>query len=62
MDEKDTRALLIQFDHNYPDVLKQENADSVAENLQKKTDRASILAALRERQQSDASLNPGNKK
>ena len=59
-DEKDTRALLVRFDQDYPKVLKQENADSVAENLQKKTDRASLLASLRERQRSEAEPNPGS--
>lgn len=57
-DEKETRSLLIQFEQNYPDILKKENADSVAENLQKKTNRASLLASLREMQQ-DAGKDPG---
>ena len=56
-DEKETRSLLIQFEQNYPDILKKENADSVAENLQKKTNRASLLASLREMQQ-DAGKDP----
>nr|MBQ6241947.1 hypothetical protein [Lachnospiraceae bacterium] len=48
-DEKDIRALLVRFEQDFPEVLKQENADKVAEDLQKKTDRASLLASLRER-------------
>ena len=60
-DEKETRSLLIQFEQNYPDVLKQENADCVAQNLQKKTNRASLLASLREMQQ-EAGKDPGSGK
>ncbi len=52
-DEKDTRTLLIRFEQDYPNVLKRENADSVAEALQKKTDRASLLASLREREREE---------
>ncbi len=41
--------MLVHFEQDFPEVLKQENADKVAEDLQKKTDRASLLASLRER-------------
>lgn len=47
--EKEVGALLVQFGQDYPDVLTGKNADGIAENLQKKTDRASVLAKLRER-------------
>ena len=47
MEEKNARALLIRFDRDYPNALKKENADIVAEGLQKKTDSASLLAVLR---------------
>lgn len=47
--EKEVASLLIQFNHDYPNVVSAKNADEIAENLQKKTDRASILAQLREK-------------
>lgn len=49
--EKETRELLIGFEESYPGVTKESNVDKIAENLQKKTDRASVLAKLREKQQ-----------
>ena len=61
-DENDTRALLVRFDQDYPKMLKSQNADSVAESLQKKTDRASLLASLRERQQSETGQRPHSDK
>jgi hypothetical protein len=48
--EKETRGLLIQFEHNYPNVTKEANVDNITLHLQKKTDKASILAQLRERE------------
>ena len=47
--EKETKELLIQFEKDYPDVTRESNVDEIAGNLQKKTDRASILAKLREK-------------
>lgn len=47
--EKETKELLIGFDRDYPGVTKEANVNEIAENLQKKTSRASILAQLRER-------------
>lgn len=47
--EKEVGTLLVQFEQNYPDVVTGENANEIAGNLQKKTDRASILAKLREK-------------
>ena len=47
--EKEVGALLVQFEQNYPNVVTGKNVNEIAGNLQKKTDRASILAKLRER-------------
>lgn len=47
--EKETRELLVRFENDYPGVTSGSNVDEIAESLQKKTDRASILAALRKR-------------
>lgn len=45
--ERETKELLIQFEEHYPGIMKEDNVDDIAENLQKKTDRASILQQLR---------------
>ena len=47
--ERETKELLIQFEKDYPGVSRESNVDEIAEILQKKTDRASILARLREK-------------
>lgn len=47
--EKEVGALLLQFEQNYPNVVTGKNVNEIAGNLQKKTDRASILAKLREK-------------
>lgn len=47
--EKETKELLVEFEKNYPGKAKEANVDSIAENLQKKTNRASILADLRKK-------------
>lgn len=52
-DEKETKELLIQFEQEYPGVMKETNVDSIAGTLQKKADRVSLLAQLREKQDSD---------
>lgn len=39
----------MQFEKDYPGVMKGSNVDEIAGNLQKKTARASILAKLREK-------------
>ena len=49
--EKETRELLIGFEQNYPGVTNEGNVTEIAENLQNKTDRASVLAQLRNKQQ-----------
>lgn len=45
--EKETKELLIQFEQDYPGVTKESNVDNIAGTLQKKADRASVLAQLR---------------
>ena len=47
--EKEVGALLLQFEQNYPNVVTGKNVNEIAGNLQKKTDRASILTKLREK-------------
>ena len=47
--EKEVGALLVQFEQNYPKTVTGKNAEEIAGNLQKKTDKASILAKLREK-------------
>ena len=47
--EKETKELLVEFEKKYPGKTKEANVDSIAENLQKKTNRASILADLRKK-------------
>lgn len=51
--EKETKELLLKFEKDYPGVTKISNVDSIAGTLQKKTNRASVLAQLREIQQSE---------
>ena len=41
--------MLVQFEQNYPNVVTRKNVNEIAGNLQEKTDRASILAKLREK-------------
>ncbi len=53
--EKEVGALLVEFEQHYPNVVTGKNASEITENLQKKTDLASILAKLRERK-ADADL------
>jgi len=47
--EKEIGAMLIQFEQSYPNVITGKNVNEIAGNLQKKSDRTSILAMLRER-------------
>ena len=46
--EKETKELLLQFEQDYPGVMKEANVDTIAGTLQKKTNRTSVLAQLRE--------------
>ena len=50
--EKKFEELLVQFEQDYPDAVTSKNANEIAGNLQNKTDRASILAKLRETKKS----------
>ena len=56
--EKEVGALLVQFEQNYPNVVTERNVNEIAGNLQKKTDRASILAKLRERKAEVEQVEP----
>ena len=51
--EKETKELLLRFERDYPGVTKESNVDAIAGTLQKKADRASVLARLREIQQAN---------
>ncbi len=48
--EQETKGLLLNFEKNYPQAMKPENADTIADTLQQKTDRATVMAMLRKRQ------------
>ena len=52
--EQETKELLIRFEQDYPGVTNESNVDAIAGNLQKKADKASIIAQLRQRQTKDA--------
>lgn len=49
--EKETKELLLRFEQDYPGVTKESNVDAIAGTPQKRTNRASVLAQLREIQQ-----------
>lgn len=59
--EKETKELLIGFEQDYPGVTKEANVNEIAENLQKKTSRASVLAQLRERKPKPKQQEPAKK-
>lgn len=54
--EQEIKELLVQFEKTYPGVTKEANVDSIAENLQKKADKVSVLAELR-RKKKDSQKN-----
>ncbi len=56
--EKETKELLIQFEQEYPGITKESNVDAIARTLQKKTNRASVLAQLRELRQAKENEPP----
>ncbi len=58
--EQETKDLLLEFEKNYPQTIRPENVDTIAENLQQKTDRASVMAMLRKRQVDSAAQNHNN--
>ncbi len=51
--EKETRTLLVEFEQEHPGLTQEGNVNQLAEELQKKSSRASILAELRERQNAE---------
>ena len=54
--------ILIQFEQDYPGKTTKDNVDGIAESLQEKTNRASVLAKLRQLQaQADQSDQPQRK-
>lgn len=46
--EQETKELLIHFAQDYPGIATEGNVDNIAETLQKKASKASVLAQLRE--------------
>ncbi len=46
-DEKEIGTMLVQFVQNYPNAVTEKNVTEITDNLQKKADRATILASLR---------------
>ena len=61
--EQETKELLIQFEQDYPGKTTKDNVDGIAESLQEKTNRASVLAKLRQLQaQADQSDQPQQRK
>ena len=61
--EQETKELLIQFEQDYPGTTTKDNVDGIAESLQEKTNRASVLAKLRQMQeQADQSDQPLQRK
>ena len=60
--EQETKELLIQFEQDDPGKTTKDNVDGIAESLQEKTNRASVLAKLRQLQaQADQSDQPQRK-
>lgn len=47
MGEKETKALMIQFEKDYPGIMRAENAEEIAASLQKKAETGTIIAQLR---------------
>lgn len=47
--EKETKNLLLHFEQDYPGLTKEANVNEIAENLRRKTNRASVLAQLRKK-------------
>ena len=54
-------VLIAEDSSDYPGVTKEGNVNKIAENLQKGTNRASILAQLRERKPEARQQEPVNK-
>lgn len=47
--EQEAKALLVQFEKDYPGVAKESNVNNIARDLQKKAGTASILTGLRQK-------------
>ena len=60
-EEQETKELLIQFEENYPGIITRANVNGIAENLQEKADRASILARLRQKKSVDTKITDEKK-
>lgn len=56
--EQKTKALLIQFEKDYPGELSDKNIDEITAGLQKTEDRESVLAQLRELQTQKSEARP----
>lgn len=59
--ERETKDLLAQFEKDYPGATNTANVDSIAENLQKRADKASILAQLRHKKEEATKENSKKK-
>lgn len=60
-EEQETKELLIQLEENYPGIITRANVNGIAENLQEKADRASILARLRQKKSADTKITDEKK-
>ena len=45
--EQETKSLMVYFEADYPGVTKEDNVDAIIDRLQKKSNRAEIIAKLR---------------
>ena len=45
--KRKNKKLLLDFEQNYPNILKEANADEIVGRLQKKASQASVLESLR---------------
>ena len=59
--EKEIGELLIQFEKDYPNVTKASNVDEIAGKMQKKANRASVLAKLQEKKKETDLSKPSQK-
>ena len=56
--EQETKSLLLQFEQNYPGVATIANVDAIADQLQQKSGRESVLAKLRQFQTEQSKQAP----
>lgn len=59
--EQETKTLLTEYEKRAPGVMKQSNVDAIANQLQSKSDRASVLKQLRELQASQSEIANSDK-